>query len=263
MARPTVGSLFSGIGGLDLGLERAGFEIRWFCEADPYCRRILARHWPGVPCYEDARVLPRVLPEQVDLIVGGFPCQPVSAASLFAVGEADPRWGWPWMLRWIETLRPKNVLIENVPGLLSTRFRHLAERVRSDLRVGGFEVDRWERIPAGGLGAPHKRERAFLAAHRDRGQSQRGGVLADLAQEAQAAQREAPQWQWIWAYPGQLRSNLGRVGSRSQGWAPEPGVVRVADGPASRVDRSRIRAVGNAVCPPVAEAIGRELIKLF
>ena len=72
--RYTVGSLFSGIGGLDLGFERAGFDVRWFCEADPFCRAVLKKHWPGVPCYEDVRLIGKeVQVEAVDVLIGGFP----------------------------------------------------------------------------------------------------------------------------------------------------------------------------------------------
>src|SRR6266487_3849645 len=98
------GSLFSGIGGLDLGLERAGMECRWQVEIDPYCQAVLRKHWPGVPKYEDVRTISDEL-ERVDLVCGGFPCQPVSLAGRRR-GAADERWLWPEFARLLRVLRP-------------------------------------------------------------------------------------------------------------------------------------------------------------
>lgn len=115
-----VGSLFSGIGGLDLGLERAGMEIIWQVENDPYARKVLRNHWPNTELYgdiheiEDFGLLPRV-----DLICGGFPCQPVSTSGRQKAQE-DERWLWPKFAKAICQHRPRWVLVENVPGLLST-----------------------------------------------------------------------------------------------------------------------------------------------
>ena len=111
----TFGSLFSGIGGLDLGLEWAGLRLAWQCESDAYCREVLAKRWPGVPCYPDARCLPYDVPA-VDLLCGGFPCQPVSLAGP-QLGTADERWLWPDFARALRLLRPRYALLENVPGL--------------------------------------------------------------------------------------------------------------------------------------------------
>src|SRR5512139_2392629 len=94
----TVGSLFSGIGGLELGLERAGMAVRWQVEIDPYCRKVLAKHWPDVARYEDVRDVGRHNLEPVDLICGGFPCQPVSLAGK-RMGDGDDRWLWPEFIR--------------------------------------------------------------------------------------------------------------------------------------------------------------------
>lgn len=115
---PTFGSLFSGIGGMDLGLERAGWKVRWQVESDPYCGRVLEKHWPGVRRYEDIRSVDFRQIGRVDLIAGGFPCQPVSLPGKRA-GNADDRWLWPEFRRSISVLRPRHALIENVPGLLS------------------------------------------------------------------------------------------------------------------------------------------------
>src|SRR5215831_9611163 len=112
----TVGSLFSGIGGFDLGLERAGLRTAWFCESDPYCRRVLAKHWPGVPIHPDVRGLRGVDVEPVDILCGGFPCTDLSVAGRGA-GLTSERSGlWFEFGRLIRELRPRYVVVENVPG---------------------------------------------------------------------------------------------------------------------------------------------------
>lgn len=113
-----VGSLFSGIGGFDLGLERAGMTVKWQVENDPYCNRVLAKHWPDVTRYGDIKTIDWSEVEHVDLICGGFPCQPVSLAGK-RQAQADERWLWPEFARAVCALRPRYVLVENVPGLLS------------------------------------------------------------------------------------------------------------------------------------------------
>src|SRR6266850_6229536 len=113
----TFGSLFAGIGGFDLGLERAGWICRWQVELDPFCQRVLAKHWPDVRRYGDVRAFPEPDTERVDLICGGFPCQPVSVAGKRRA-QADERWLWPEFARVVRALRPHLVLVENVPGLL-------------------------------------------------------------------------------------------------------------------------------------------------
>jgi DNA (cytosine-5)-methyltransferase 1 len=131
----TVGSLFSGIGGLDLGLERAGMSVRWQCEIDPYCRAVLAHHWPGVKCYEDIRDIDGSA-ERVDLICGGFPCQPVSRAGR-RKGPEDEKWLWDEMARVICLVQPTFALVENVPTLK----RRGLDRVLGDLAVLGYDAE--------------------------------------------------------------------------------------------------------------------------
>ncbi len=111
------GELFAGIGGIGLGLERAGMEVRWHVEKDEYCRRVLAKHWPDVARYEDVKDVGAHNLEPVDLICGGFPCQPVSVAGK-RKAQDDERWLWPEFSRILRELRPRYALMENVPGLL-------------------------------------------------------------------------------------------------------------------------------------------------
>ena len=147
------GSLFAGIGGFDLGLERAGMECAWQVEIDPYCQKVLAKHWPDVPRYEDVREVGKHNLEEVDLICGGFPCQPVSQAGK-QKGKDDKRWLWPEYRRIVSELRPNYVFVENVRNLL----RLHGTEVLGDLTTLGYDAE-WEVIPARAVGAPHKRDR--------------------------------------------------------------------------------------------------------
>jgi DNA (cytosine-5)-methyltransferase 1 len=157
MARPTVGSLFTGIGGIDLGLERAGFRVAWMCERDAYCQRVLTKHWPGVPIYDDATNLPDDV-ERVDVLTAGFPCQPVSYAGR-RNAQQDERWLWPYVQDCISVLRPRGVLLENVPGLITAGF----DDVLGGLAACGYDAE-WDCIPAAAVGAPHLRDRIFVIA---------------------------------------------------------------------------------------------------
>jgi len=156
----TFGSLFTGIGGIDLGLERAGMVCKWQAEVDPYCVAVLEKHWPGVKRYGDVTTINWAEAEGVDLICGGFPCQPFSVAGKRR-GAADKRNLWPEMLRAVQVVRPRWVVGENVPGIgdyLGT--------VCTDLEAEGYEVLPLE-LPAAALGAPHLRYRLFILAHTD------------------------------------------------------------------------------------------------
>lgn len=160
-----IGSLFSGIGGLELGLEQAGLgEVLWQAEIDPYCRAVLAEHWPNVEHYEDVRAVDRQA-RHVDLICGGFPCQPVSVAGA-RKGKDDARWLWPEYRRIVEAIEPTWVIVENVPGL---RTLGLLDVLR-DLADLGFDAE-WTTLSAAECGAPHLRRRLFLvASHTERSQ---------------------------------------------------------------------------------------------
>jgi len=162
----TFGSLFAGIGGLDLGLERAGFTCRWQIEIEPFCLKVLEKHWPGVKRYGDIRQLTGSELEPVDLICGGYPCQPFSQAGKRG-GETDARHLWPQMLRLVRVLRPRYVLVENVPGHLSLGFG----TVLGDLAGCGYDAE-WCCLRASDFGASHLRKRVFIVAHRIDGRSQ-------------------------------------------------------------------------------------------
>lgn len=152
--------LFSGIGGFSLGLERTGgFETVAFVEIDPFCRRVLAKHWPDVPCHDD--VCSREFePGEADVVVGGFPCQDVSIAGKRA-GLAGERSGlYRELVRALRVVRPKHAIVENVAALLADGMG----TVLGDMAESGFDLE-WDCVPACALGAPHERDRVYIVAH--------------------------------------------------------------------------------------------------
>lgn len=155
--------LFSGIGGFSLGLERAGMRTVAFCEIEPYCRAVLRKHWPGVPIYDDIRTLTadRLANDGigVDVICGGFPCQPFSQAGK-RLGQEDHRFLWPEYLRLIEELRPTWVIGENVVGLINMGL----DSIIDDLEGIGYPSRTFD-IPACAVGAPHERRRVWIVAN--------------------------------------------------------------------------------------------------
>ena len=155
----TVGSLFSGIGGFDLGLERAGMKVIWQSEIDTFASRVLKKHWPDVPNLGDITKVDWSEVERPDVICGGYPCQPFSTAGKRG-GANDPRHLWPAMFNAICLLRPQYALMENVRGHLSLGFN----RVLGDLAEIGYDAE-WQVIPAAAVGAPHKRDRVFIVAY--------------------------------------------------------------------------------------------------
>ena len=154
-----VGSLFSGIGGLDLGLERAGMDVIWQSEIDPYACKVLNKHWPTVPNLGNIKEIDWSQVERPDVICGGYPCQPFSTAGK-RQGEGDARHLWPWVRECIAELRPRYAVLENVRGHLSLGFG----AVLGDLAAIGYDTE-WQVIPAAAVGAPHRRDRVFIVAY--------------------------------------------------------------------------------------------------
>jgi len=232
----TFGSLFSGIGGIDLGLERAGMSCKWQVEIDPFCRQVLAKHWPDVTRYSDVREVKGEHLEPVDLVAGGFPCQDISNAGKCAGINGERSGLWHEFFRIICALRPHFILVENVSAL---RCRGLG-RVLGDLAAIGYDAE-WSCVSACAMGAPHTRDRLFIVSYPNsiNGEDRLAVYSNDKRPIQRACERERS---GIWAH------------------APRPS-IRVADGVPNRLDR--LRGLGNAVVPQIAEWIGRQIMENF
>jgi len=236
----TVGSLFSGIGGLDLGLERAGMEVIWQSEIDPYACKVLSKHWPAVVNHGDIKNISWGDIVRPDVICGGYPCQPFSLVGN-RKGDADERHLWPWVRQAISELRPKYAILENVRGHISLGL----DAVLSDLASIGYDAE-WTVVRASAVDAPHRRERLFIVAYPNKGSL----VYSDVHGSSQEVDRNSRT-----VFTASRGSSFSESRSR---WLSEPDVGRVANGIPFRVDR--LRGLGNAVVPQVAELIGRMVI---
>ena len=270
--------LFSGIGGFSLGLERAGMSTVAMCEKDPYCRKILAKHWPDLTIHEDIRNLDgKRYAESIDLVCGGFPCQPFSVAGK-RKGTNDDRHLWPEMLRVIKESRPRWVIGENVFGFVNMAL----DDVQADLEREHYEVRKFV-LPAVAVDAKHRRDRIILIAYsnspavwdrterqeigRDHLQAGRQTITPNdgTAQSLANTQSERVQGlrsgreQEPHAHERQELPMCESQRPRPTYWETEPCVGRVADGVPNRVDR--IRGLGNAVVPQLIQAIGELVIK--
>lgn len=276
----TVGSLFSGIGGIDLGLERAGMTVKWHSEIEPYACRVLKKHWPDVPNIGDITQVDWETVPYVDVIAGGYPCQPFSLAGR-RNGENDPRHLWPYFQNAISRIRPRYALLENVRGHLSLG----GLSVIGDLASIGYDAE-WRIVSAASVGANHRRDRLIIVAYPNGRRSSNGrqcpalsceggsrgndgaGSGSHLGQIGMEEPRETP---------GDVADSDGTRPQRSIGevfetrnvrgitygggswWETEPDVGRVANGVPNRVDR--LRGLGNAVVPQVAEVVGRLIME--
>lgn len=243
----TVGSLFSGIGGLEIGLERVGLVVKWQVERDPYCLGVLKKHWPEVPKYTDVCSLDATKIEKVDVLCGGFPCQPVSNAGKQHV-ENDERWLWPEFYRIIQQQTPRIVLIENVQALRGKGLHF----VLTDLARAGYDAE-WDCIPASRFGAPHRRNRIFIVAYPHSGLMEDGHRVCKVLGKKEWKAR-------VGEFGGISGAKAWREAitqfCRDDDGLPS-GVVRAS---ALKHRRFRIKAVGNAVVPVVAEWLGEQIV---
>lgn len=292
-----IGSLFSGIGGLELGLERAGLgRVAWQCEIDPFCRRVLARHWPEATRVEDVRTVSRATVPSVDVICGGFPCQDVSLAGKRAGLDGARSGLWVEYRRIIEEIEPSIVVIENVLGLRTSGL----SRVLADIADLGFDAE-WSDLAAADVGAPHRRRRLFIVATRRVELRQQPGWLERACRShAAVSPDDGEGWHAADADRARLeeRCRVGcddgpelapaeRMGARGdaadtdgegqpqQGgfiavqwrragdgrwWPPVSPIRRVDDGIPNRSHGRRLKALGNAVVPQCAEVIGCAIV---
>src|SRR5690606_21479966 len=280
----TIGSLFSGVGGLELGLERAGMRTVWQVEMDKYATKILERHWPDAIRFRDVREVGAHNLPPVDLICGGFTCQDISYAGKGARIRGERSGLWTEFARIVRELRPRYVVVENVAALLSRGL----DVVLGDLAACGYDAE-WDCIPAAAVGAYHLRDRIFIVAYSHGERNVRTAdaesaladrVLADacsyrldewstpLGIQAQAYSTCSPYsrsrlGEWG-VFGGDARRELAAAFQRNRTgeviWAIEPDVGRVAHGVPHWMDR--IRCLGNAVVPQVAEFIGRRIIAM-
>jgi len=158
------GSLFSGIGGFDLAAEWAGWENMFHCEWNPFGQKVLKHYWPNAATYEDITKTDfTIWRGRIDILTGGFPCQPYSAAGK-RLGKEDERHLWPEMLRTIREIQPRWVVGENVLGLVNWNGGLVFEEVQADLEAEGYEVQPFI-LPAASVNAPHKRDRVWFVAY--------------------------------------------------------------------------------------------------
>ena len=261
-----IGSLFSGIGGLEIGLERSGLgTVAWQCEIDPFCRSVLARHWPNAMRYEDVRTVDATAPS-VDVICGGFPCQDVSLAGKRG-GLDAPRSGlWHEFARIIGELEPKIVVIENVLGLRTSGL----PRVLADLAALGFDAE-WADLSAADVGAPHLRRRIFIVATNPKRveiRDQPGWLERACRKAAAESCDDGKEWPASYAY-----SDIGNIQAKQRDkssgddsqigrWRPPVSPIRrMDDGISNRSHGRRLKALGNAVVPACAEVIGRAIME--
>ncbi len=327
--------LFSGIGGFSIGLEKVGFNTIAFCEKEDYCRMLLQKHWKGVKIYNDIKECKgKEIKEtygRVDILTGGFPCQPYSVAGK-QKGTADDRYLWPEMFRVIKEVQPTFVIAENVRGIINIQDGMVFETVCSDLESEGFEIQTFI-IPAAGVGAPHKRERVWIVGYskhngsltseikrgdnkiNDRteeredttfkperaGRSRDNEIMentrrklherssvreknedeikkenankferssSESASNVANTKSEQSISKYYREQPGETseQEQIKSRGSsswtlREASWLSEPNVGRVVNGVPGRAHR--LRGLGNAIVPKIAEEIGRSIMKVL
>jgi DNA (cytosine-5)-methyltransferase 1 len=282
--------LFSGIGGFSLGLQRAGMTTIAFCEIDPFCARVLRKHWPDVPIYDDVRTAEF---PAADIVVGGFPCQDVSCAGKRA-GITGERSGlYRELVRALRVVRPRHAIMENVAALLGDGL----DVVLGDLAESGFDAE-WDCVPAQAVGACHERDRVWIVGHGPDmpGEPMGPGGQPRLNGGMGATDTDPPRHGCGQGRPWRPPDSFARIrdearrnaadaaGPRLEGWALSEGAWRILAEPArgsfwpwparwpdepalSGVDdgipdwMDRVKATGNAVVPQIPELIGRAIME--
>jgi DNA (cytosine-5)-methyltransferase 1 len=258
--------LFSGIGGFALAARWAGLKTVQFVEIDPFCSRVLAKNFPGVPIHDDIKTF-KWTGERPFILTGGFPCQPFSCAGKRG-GKEDARYLWPEMLRVVSEAKPTWVIGENVRGLLTIERGMVFEHLLLELEVLGYETEALV-IPACAVNAPHRRDRVWIVAHCKRDDDRRTNrTLRGIGEPEEVQQNvvhapDAEQQRW----GEQRRRNEAetvRGGQWNEPWIEvATRLCRVDDGIPRQVDRvNRLKALGNAIVPQVAYEIIRAMLPL-
>jgi DNA (cytosine-5)-methyltransferase 1 len=252
--------LFSGIAGFAIAARNVGWQTVGFCEIDPYCQKVLKKHWPDVPIYDDIRELSGEQIGSVDVISGGYPCQPFSVAGERR-GEEDDRHLWPEFARIIRETKPAYVVCENVAGHISMGL----DEVLSDLEGLGYTTETFV-IPACAVGAFHRRDRIWVIAYSNSNSESDGtlnegkrcwelGVFADTLCERQ---RESGGSEGrISTAESENREEYRAINEFR--WPTESPVCRRPDGVSPKLDEDRLRALGNSIVPQIAEVIFRAI----
>lgn len=278
----TVGSLFAGIGGIELGLEwaqneRYQFKTVWQVECDPYAQAVLKKHWPDVGRWDDVRTFPPAPAEywRCDVICGGFPCTDISTAGKMAGINGEHSGLWSEYIRTVRAIQPRFVIVENVAALLGLGMG----RVLGDLAASGYDAE-WECLPAAAFGAPHIRDRVFILAYPEslrarlvHTRSRRQNEKAAVADGSSAAAPLPCDSKRRGLQGGILRSTAppaekftsGRRTSLGtyigEAWPPEPREDWLDDGLSGPLAEACSRLVGNAVVPQVAQWIGERILE--
>ena len=267
-----IGSLFAGIGGFELGLERAipGSETIWQVEQNTFCQKVLSKHWPNAKIYNDVRNITKDNVKPIDILCGGFPCQDISLAGKGAGLHGKKSGLWWEMLRIISELRPRIIVLENVAAIT---IRGGREVVGSLAEIG--YCTEWTVISAKDFGAPQMRRRWFAVAYSDslRSGQARYGELDSTRGERSEIQRRRSQKSpdsdsascersRISIGVSQKKTNSYHQVSKERFWgqtSPVSALCGVDDGIPDRLDR--LRALGNAIVPQCSEWVGQQIVK--
>jgi DNA (cytosine-5)-methyltransferase 1 len=251
--------LFSGIGGFSLGLERAGMETVAFCEIEPFCQKVLKKHWAHIPIYNDVTKLTKEVLEndgirEIDIITGGFPCQDLSSAGQRAgIIEGSRSSLWGEVKRLISEIRPKYAIMENVTNLLAGESGAWFGKLLSDLESVGYDAE-WHCIRAARVGLPHARDRVWIIAYPSQDRREKSIFEGDSPLKGNLGEQQF------------FNSNFERVvawverqGEEQNSLRDKPMYNRSDDGFFSAMDR--VGACGNAVVPQIPEIIGKAIMK--
>lgn len=241
------GSLFSGIGGFDLAAEWMGWENIFHCEWNEFGQKILKHYWPNAKSYGDITKTDFTIHRgSIDIISGGFPCQPYSVAGK-RKGDKDDRHLWPEMLRVITEIQPRWVVGENVPGLISWGKGMVFQQLQADLETAGYEVFPPIVLPACSIDAPHRRDRLWIVAHA-RSEPEHSTVFAEDSKKLAGEKK-------VRSINRELAEMVPGVFDGFRQWRSmgEPGLVRENDGIPEVLDR--LKALGNSIVPQVVYQI--------